>query len=531
MKKLTSAVALFLLINASYANGLLTNTNQSTQFVRMMSRNASIGIDGVYYNPAGLIKLDDGWHFSFNNQSIFQTITIVSEYPLLNKTDNSIGSVYEGKIDMPFFPSGFAVYKKNKWAFSFGFGPNVGGGTTKYDRGLPSFEIPISQVVPQLSGLGQIDPSYSVTGYDTDLTLDLSTVVWGFQLGATYKISEMFSVSAGLRYTPAKNIYDGSIKNNQLEVAGVMEDAPDWLNDKAKIAQAGADMPKTLQPLIDNGGGSYTLAELESNGTIEANERIAIESGLQLMGLSDNQIDAMNLYKVQGAYTLASPTFQSTADQLTNTADQLEDKIEDVEQNGDFFTPIIGVNIMAGDNFNIGLKYEHKTYLGVINKTTTDDLGLFKDGGKSGNDIPGIIAGGIGYTNKNWLEAQLSYNMYLDKYVYGDVVEHNSFDIALGTQINVNKKFSFSAGCMYQKADFSESYNIDRNFVPPSYIALGGGIMWKITKQMTFDAGVSNIMYKDANGSFYDSYLNTNYNETYSKKSMSFAVGLSYSIF
>lgn len=201
-------------------------------------------------------------------------------------------------------------------------------------------------------------------------TLDLSSVVWGVQLGATYSISEMFSVSAGIRYMTAKNIYLGSIKNNQIEVAGIMVDGPGWLNDKAGIAKAVANMPQMLQPLINNGGGSYTLAELESKGYIKASERAAIGGGLQLMGLSANQIAAMNLLAVQGAYTSAVPAFQQTADQLTNTADQLEDKFEDVEQTGDFFTPILGVNITAGENWNIGLKYEHKTYLTIKNKST-----------------------------------------------------------------------------------------------------------------------------------------------------------------
>lgn len=184
MKKLTFAVAFFMLFNNSFANGLLTNTNQSTQFVRMMSRNASLGIDGVYYNPAGLIKLEDGWHFSLNNQSVFQTKTIINDYPLLNNNGNPAGSVYEGKVNMPFFPSGFAVYKSDKWAYSFGFGPNAGGGTTNYDRGLPSFETPISKVVPQLAGIGQIDPSLTVTGYDVDMDFGFKFCCLGSATGS-----------------------------------------------------------------------------------------------------------------------------------------------------------------------------------------------------------------------------------------------------------------------------------------------------------------------------------------------------------
>ena len=42
------------------AGGLLTNTNQHVAFDRMMrGREASIGIDGVYYNPAGVVFMSE----------------------------------------------------------------------------------------------------------------------------------------------------------------------------------------------------------------------------------------------------------------------------------------------------------------------------------------------------------------------------------------------------------------------------------------------------------------------------------------
>ena len=58
------------------AGGLVTNTNQSAMFTRLQSRNASTDIDAVYFNPAGLTKLGDGFYVSLNNQTIKQTQTI-----------------------------------------------------------------------------------------------------------------------------------------------------------------------------------------------------------------------------------------------------------------------------------------------------------------------------------------------------------------------------------------------------------------------------------------------------------------------
>ncbi len=116
MKKFT--LTLLTLIVASsfiHAGGLVTNTNQSTAWTRMLVRDASIDIDAVFYNPAGLTKLKDGFHISISNQSLFQKQTITSGYPYLNDPE------YVGNISAPLFPSVYLAYKTGRWAFSLGF--------------------------------------------------------------------------------------------------------------------------------------------------------------------------------------------------------------------------------------------------------------------------------------------------------------------------------------------------------------------------------------------------------------------------
>jgi len=159
MKKITLLMASMMLIQIAFAGGLVTNTNQSVQFIRMLSRNASTDIDAVYFNPAGLIKLHDGWHFAFSSQTIFQDKTTNTSFPLLNSKE------YVGEVSVPVFPTGFAVYKKQNFALSLGFGPNGGGGSAEYKTGMPSFEIPLSKAVPALAGLTQINPQWNVQGY------------------------------------------------------------------------------------------------------------------------------------------------------------------------------------------------------------------------------------------------------------------------------------------------------------------------------------------------------------------------------
>jgi long-subunit fatty acid transport protein len=550
MKKLSLFAALFMLIQVTFAGGLLTNTNQSAQFIRMMSRNASTDIDGVYFNPAGLIKLEDGWHFAFYSQTIFQDKTVDSKFPLLNDGH------YVGKVTVPVFPTAFAVYKKENWAFSLGFGPNAGGGSADFDRGLPSFEIPITKVVPGLAGLTQIDPALNVTGYDAELSFSGSSVYWGIQLGATYKVNEVLSVYGGVRYMPSKNVYEGSIRNIQLQVGGQYFAAPNWLsgtagtvNGFAEQFTALANMPQTLSPYLE-AAGDYTLGQLEGAGQINATMRAGIEAGLELMGLPQAQIDMMTLNQINGAYVQASPQFQGqatvlsgTATTLEETAGKLADKEVKTEQTGAGFTPMLGVQISPAENLNIAVKYEMKTILKLTNDTEVDDLGLFPDGAESRNDVPAILGIGIGYKPADWLETQFSYTGYFNKgvdwgyntrYLAGDEmvkreIEKNGYELGLGLQFNLNEKLALSVGGLYGDMGVADSYQSDFSYSNPSF-TIGGGVMWKITDKLVFDAGVSNTYYQDQTITFSDPDLGS-YNETLGKTTLNFAAGLSYSIF
>lgn len=202
MKKALALTALLLLVFSTAQATLVTNYNQSAQYIRMLSRNASTDVDAVYFNPAGLVKMADGWHFALHNQTIGQEKTIISGYPLLNQAE------YIGEVNAPIFPSVFAVYKKDRLAVSFGFGPNAGGGSADFMSGLPSFEIPFSGIPMLLSGMG-----LPTTAYSADIEFSGTSIFLGFQGGVSYAVSDMLSLSAGMRYITATNTYEGSIAN------------------------------------------------------------------------------------------------------------------------------------------------------------------------------------------------------------------------------------------------------------------------------------------------------------------------------
>ena len=540
MKKIAVLITgSLLLMNTAFAGGILTNTNQSAQFARMLSRNASIDLDAVYFNPAGLTQMQNGFYFGIQNQSITQNRTITSEFPLLNHAD------YKGEVSAPVFPTAFAVYKLDNWAFSAGFGPNGGGGSAKYSKGLPSFEKQIASSVPALSGLSAL--GFPVTGYNVDIQFEGTSVFWGIQLGATYKINDILSVYGGARYLPSVNTYSGSITNIQLGPKNALVNGQTYLTNAAAaasaIAQSTAAGAASLQPLVAAGAGGYTIAQVQGAGYITAAQRAQIEGGLQQMGLTSAQISAMNITAAQSAYSTFSATMAGTASVLTANSAALGDKHVDTKQTGAGFTPIIGVDIHL-DKLNIGLKYEHKTTLTMTNSTKVDDTGLFPDGGKSSSDVPAIIAGGADYKITDKLKASGSFDLYLDKKVnwtknvYGQVrtIDKNYLELAFGLEYKLTDKFALSAGYMNSNMGVSQAYQSDFSYSNDSHTE-GIGFQWNLNKKLVLDAGMMITTYKDYTKTFdasFDPYaaaIGKSYNETYGKDTFTFAIGIGYKIF
>jgi long-chain fatty acid transport protein len=202
MRKLLTFFAAILISGSLLAGGLVTNTNQSAMFTRLQNRNASTGIDAVYYNPAGLTKLADGFHLSLNNQTISQTQTIMNNFMFLAGTPVE----YTGDVSAPIYPGVYAAYKKGKLAFSFGFNPIGGGGSATYNAGLPSFEMPLSTLVPLLSSMG-----LTTTQYSADIFFEGKSIYFGYQGNVSYAINDMISAAVGARLVSAKNTYNGYI--------------------------------------------------------------------------------------------------------------------------------------------------------------------------------------------------------------------------------------------------------------------------------------------------------------------------------
>jgi long-chain fatty acid transport protein len=234
-KRLIIGVLVLCCVPMAFAT-IVTNANQSALYFRLLSRNASTDIDAVYYNPAGLTRLKDGFHVGLHNQTIFQEKRVINAFPLLNV------DTYKGKVNVPIFPNAYLVYKQGPLALSFGFGPNSGGGTADYGTGLPSFEYQIAELPVLLSSMG-----IPTTKYSANIAFKGESVYYGFQLNASYAIDDMFSVAGGIRYISASNNYTGHIESVMINpnfpaygLTGQMVSAPQVFTLLGQAAYAAA---------------------------------------------------------------------------------------------------------------------------------------------------------------------------------------------------------------------------------------------------------------------------------------------------
>ena len=216
--KLVSLAIAMASATPSFAGGLLTNTNQHVAFNRMMSREASIGIDGVYYNPAGVVFMGEGKHLAINWQLAYQTRSIENDYALFTNNVNNPTTPreFKGKAFAPVIPSFQYAYNKGRWSLQAGFALTGGGGKCTFDNGLGSFEKIVAETAIaacQLAGaVDQVASQYGVPAvfssdkyfgkegkYSYNSYMHGRQYYYGLSIGAAYKINEHLSAYAGVR--------------------------------------------------------------------------------------------------------------------------------------------------------------------------------------------------------------------------------------------------------------------------------------------------------------------------------------------
>ena len=554
MKKFTvSLFSLLLVVNLAFAGGLVTNTNQSAAWARMLVRDASTSIDAVYYNPAGLTKLDDGLYISFSNQSIYQDYTLTNSFPYLND------KTFKGTVKAPIFPSLYVAYKTNRWAFSLGFNVIGGGGSADFSKGIPMAEVPISSLVGAFSQLG-------VTGYSVNMSVTGTSVYYGLQVGASYAISDHVSVYAGVRYVMARNSYTGYIRDIKLKTAAGEVPAPDFMKGVGDKLAAGSAQAKAasglykaagdgVQPLLDNGLGGATISQALAAGVITQDQANQMTGALLQLGLTQDQVDAMNFNQIQTTYYGASTKFATMAEDYAKKATQMyggaklmKNQDIDVSQSGNGFTPIIGVNLsFMDDNLNFGIKYEFKTKMTLTNSTPAgkgfvigmkpdgSPIEMFPDGGTENADMPAMLSVGAKINVSKVVSLQGGFHTYWDGKTGWKDVEKNIYknfqEYALGAEFHVSKHFLLSCGYLYAQTGVNPSYQSDLSYsLTTNTVAAGGA--WNISKAFTLQFGGFVVSYQSQTvpGTQDVGGTAVGYTTKYEKSLWALSVGLDYKL-
>lgn len=537
MKKILSVFSALLVTGSLLAGGLVTNTNQSAHYIRLLSRNASTDVDAVYYNPAGLTKLAPGIHFGINNQTIGQGRSVKTTYPYLHGAPNR---EYVGSVSAPFFPSIYAVYNTGKVALSAAFNPIGGGGGATYDEGLAMIEMPISDLVPLLASQGAQD-------YRLETNFVGSSVFYGFNGNVSYKINDVLSVAVGARYVMARNTYEGKLENIELNMGGTWIPASTVFTGVATQLSSIVAIPATVAPIITGGGGDFTLAQLEGANYITAAQRAGIEAGLAAIGVPAANIPVMTLNQVSGAITTATPVLNGQIAQATATSSLMQNQRAEVLQTGSGITPIIGVNLTFADIVNVGIKYEFATKLRVINETTSDfttgidaqghPVTMFPDGAETINDMPAMLAIGAEIRPSERFMFTGSLNYYFDQSIdYDgsadrdiDMIDKNFIEYAFGVEYGFTEKICASVAYAGTSTGVSLNYQDELSYSLNTN-TFGGGLGFKITPMIDLNLGGIYTIYQEGEKSYSrpmtGSGLLVPLTETFNKDTWVVAIGI-----
>lgn len=471
MKKIVLSIIAAGLATVSYAGGILTNTNQNAAFLRQMSQNAIIDINGLYVNPAGTAFLEDGWHLSLNIQNARQQRNITTSLPYFAYNVNTPGEQthrFEGKAYAPVIPSFQLSYNHKKWSVNANFALCGGGGKCEFEQGLGSFEalyasnimssIPalkagVNAAVPgvvsqkmQAAGLpaaaadalaasGTYDSN--LAGYNMDAYMRGRQYYFGLTLGATYKITDNIAFFGGVRGVYASCNYNGYVQDVTAKMAYTY------------------NVPATSSPIPFPG--------TSGNG----NTDVPLNSDLTL-----------------------------------NT-----------DQSGFGITPIVGLDWRINEHWNLAAKYEWKTRMRLENSSEMNNmakaqaasagspLSQFADGKKVAADIPGLLTLGAQYSPCKVVRMNAGFNYYLDQDAtqFGgkeDLLDKNTWELTAGAEWDICKWFTISASWQKTQYGFSDAYMNDLSFNLPSN-SLGVGFRVNPTEKVHIDFGYMHTFYKD----------------------------------
>ena len=532
---LTAAIASS---SVSFAGGFLTNTNQNVAFNRMMSREASIGIDGVYYNPAGVVFLGDGHHLSINWQLAYQDRTIKNDYSLFtNNVNNPITPrEFKGKAFAPVIPSFQYAYNKGRWSFQGNFALTGGGGKCTFDNGLGSFERIVAETAMAACGLARTvdgalgsvlgrevsmfgsDQAFGAGGkYSYNSYMHGRQYYFGLSLGAAYKVSDNFSVFGGVRGIYATTNYYGYVEDIKVGNMPLYMVLDPTKKDAANIELSCDQNGIGFTPII---GVDFKTGKWNFSAKYEFKTR------MRLKNKSVNLVPSIGNLPAN----LSSQMTQILTAQFTQAGLPAEQAAAKAEA--------AATAVLANQTVQ-------KTMLGLKNQFDTEldeAIGEYADGKKIAADIPAYLSVGVGYSPIDPLRINVGFHFFDDKNAKAynnrqEKLDHGTLEYNAGVEYDINKKFTVSAGWQSTNYGLPEEeattskdkrFMDDKSFVTSSNsVGLGG--VWHFNKKMSFTVAYFHTFYQHKKTTESVELMPgnaINYSADYSRNNNVFAAGI-----
>lgn len=484
----------------SFAGGLLTNTNQNVAFNRMMSREASIGIDGVYFNPAGVAFLGQGHHLSLNWQLAYQDRSIKNDYQLFTNNVNNPTTprTFKGKAFAPVVPSLQYAYNKGRWSFQANLALAGGGGKCTFDNGLGSFEKIVSETAMGACKLAQVvdgvaapygvpavfSSKFGTDGkYTYDSYMHGRQYYYGISIGAAYKVNENFAVYGGVRTVYALCSYYGYVRDIKVGSMPLYQVLDPTKTNAADIELSCDQSGLGFTPMI---GVDFKTGRWNFSAKYEFKTRMRLKNKSVNLVPSIGNLDG----NLRNAY-LAGGVPEADADAILNN------------QN------VKGVTTMLKKQFN--------TELG-------EAIGEYEDGKKIEGDIPALLTVGVGYKPIDELRINVGFHWFDDKHATSynnrqEKLDRGTFEYSAGVEYDINKKFTVSTGWQRTSYGMTDDYMDDKSFVVSSNSVGVGGVI-HLSKKMDLQVAYFHT--------FYDTMKTQkgNYSADFTRNNNVFGVGL-----
>lgn len=537
---LTAAIASS---SATFAGGLLTNTNQHVAFNRMMSREASIGIDGVYYNPAGVVFMGEGSHLAINWQMAYQTRTIKNDYKLFTNNVNNPTTPrdFKGKAFAPVIPSFQYAYNKGRWSLQGNFALTGGGGKCTFDNGLGSFEKIVGETAMGAIGLagaidnaankilipGSIKPNGTINedkfkpmftsdkafgkkgSYSFNSYMHGRQYYFGLSAGAAYKVNDNFSVYAGLRGIYATCNYYGYVENikvGNMPLYQVLDPSKEnSANIELSCDQSGIGFTPMLA--VDYKTGRWNFSAKYEFKTRMRLKNKSVNKLPSIGNLDDNLKNQMN--------KLFTGTFMAAGlpqEQAMIKAEQTSNKVLEDQ------------TVVAT---TAGLKQQFDSKI-------NEALGEYADGKKIAGDIPSLLTVGVGYSPIDELHINVGFHWFDDYNAtsYNNrnklLKKRGTLEFNAGVEYDVTKKITVSTGWQNTNYGLTDKYMDDKSFVVGSNsVGLGG--VYHITKKLDFSVAYFHTFYNHVKTSETVTLApgkSYTYNSDYTRNNNAFAAGV-----